>query len=336
MAKARRARRKRLRTFVVGFALLLFLLAVVLLIRLQELPPPSIDAAQLAEAAYSPPAWVGDLAERDLGEISGLARSHRVAERMWAVNDGGNAGRLYAIGLHGEDHGSIRLRHVENDDWEALASYELDGDPYLLIADVGDNLSRKKKRRLHAVREPTFESGAAPKKIDVLWTLEFRYDDGPRDCEAVAVDAARREILLLTKRDLPARLYVLELPGKKGPQSAKTVVARFSTEVFNIPQPTAEEASDRFPFGAWLAQPTALDVEPDGSAALVLTYGNVYRFAKAPSESWRAAFRRIPERVRIPALRQAEALGFVPGGASFMLTSEKRPAPLYRYDPLPR
>jgi hypothetical protein len=77
-------------------------------------------------------------------------------------------------------------------------------------------------------------------------------------------------------------------------------------------------------------------VAPDGSAALVLTYGAVYRFAKQPDEDWSAAFTRLPERIRTPALAGAEAIGFVPGGGSFLLTTERHPAPLYRFDAAPR
>ncbi len=336
MVAARRSQRRSRRAVGVVLVVLAFLAAVWFLMRLQQLPPPSIAAERLAEAAYASPIWVGDLADPGLVEASGFARSHRAHDRMWLLNDSGNAERLYAVGLRGERHGVIQVRGVENDDWEDLASYELAGQPYLLIADTGDNLSRKSMRTLHAVEEPAFEAGNAPRDVGVAWSLEFRFPDGPRDCEAVAVDVARGEILLLSKRDLPAHLYSLPLPGAAGPASDEPLVARYLVEVFNIPQPTADDARGRFLLGAKLGQPTSLDVAPDGSAALVLTYGAVYRFAKQPDEDWRAAFRRLPERIRTPALSQAEAIAFVPGGGSFLLTTERRPAPLYRFDALRR
>ncbi|MBW2360603.1 MAG: hypothetical protein JRG84_06840, partial [Deltaproteobacteria bacterium] len=300
MTAARRPRRRVSRTLLPALLVLLFLTAAWLLVRLQELPQPTIPAERLVEAAYASPVWVGDLDDPEIEEASGFARSHRARDRMWLLNDSGNAARLYAVGLRGERHAAIEVRGIENDDWEDLASYEMDGQPYLLIADTGDNLSRKSTRTLHAVEEPAFEVGSAPRNVGVAWSLEFRFPDGPRDCEAVGVDATRGEILLLTKRDLPARLYMLTLPGGAGEAADGPVVARHLTEVFNIPQPTANDARGRFPLGAWLGQPTSLDVAPDASAALVLTYGAVYRFAKAPQEDWRTAFARLPQRIRTP------------------------------------
>ena len=115
----------------------------------------------------------------------------------------------------------------------------------------------------------------------------------------------------------------------------EVAVARFVTEVGNIPQPTAGDAEGRFPFGPWLGQPTSLDVASDGRSALVLTYGAAYVFRRASDEGWDAAFSRLPERVALPALPGAEAIGYAPRGSSFFVTSERRPAPLYRIDPRP-
>jgi hypothetical protein len=113
-------------------------------------------------------------------------------------------------------------------------------------------------------------------------------------------------------------------------------VARFVTEVFNIPQPTRADGEGMFPLGAMLAQPTSLAISPDGGEAIVLTYGGAYRFARAPGEPWRAAFRRLPGRIRTPPIRGAEAIGFAPGGESVFVGTEGRRSPLYRYDALPR
>ena len=336
MTAPRRPFRRRLRTFVVALVFVLFIAGSWLLMWARQVPPPSIPAEALQEAAYAAPRWVGNLAHKDLEEASGFARSHLARDRMWLLNDSSNPERLYAIGLRGQAHGVVKVRGVENDDWEDLASYELDGQPYLLIAETGDNFSRKKKRAFHAVKEPAFSAGEAPKKVDVDWTLEFRFEDGPRDCEAVAVDVVRREILLLTKRDLPARLYVLDLPGAEGPANDRVAVARYLTDVFNIPQPTQEDVRERSIRGAWLGQPTSLDIAPDGKTALALTYGAAYLFSRSEDEDWAAAFQRRPLRVRTPTLLRAEAIGFIPGGESFLLTTEARSAPVYRYDALAR
>ena len=331
-----RSRRRWLWMLPVAFAVLVVFVLAAVVSRLQQLPPPTVSAGLLRDADFSPPVWVGDLESKKVDEASGFARSNRRPDRMWTLNDSGNSEDLHAVGLRGEDHGRVRVKKTRNDDWEDLASFELGGTPYLLIADTGDNLSRKATRVLLAVEEPAFDPGDAPKKVRPVWRLEFRYEDGPRDCEAVGVDATRGEILLLSKRDVPARLYSLRLPDAPSALDGKVAVARFVTEVGNIPQPTEADGVGRFPFGPWLGQPTSLDVSPDGRSALVLTYGTAYVFSRMPDEGWGEAFSRLPERVALPALKGAEAIGYAPGGESFFVTSERRPAPLYRVDALRR
>jgi hypothetical protein len=48
----------------------------------------------------------------------------------------------------------------------------------------------------------------------VAWRVRFRFEDGPRDCEAMAVDPEQPRALLLSKRTEPPVLYELTLlPG---------------------------------------------------------------------------------------------------------------------------
>jgi hypothetical protein len=323
---------------------LLVACSVVVVVMSQRLPAPTIEAGRLAEADYRPAMLVGNLSDPELDEASGLARSHRAHDRMWLINDSGNLPRLYAIGLAGEHHGIVEVRDVENDDWEDIASYVQDGTPYLLIADVGDNRQGKPTRWLHAVEEPELEPGRAPPSAEVVWTLPFRYADGPRDSESVAVDAMRGEILLLSKRDTPAHLYRLPLPRSGDEIPAEPAVARFLTEVRNIPQPTRADAIRRYPRGPMLEMPTSLDVSEDGRLALVLTYHSAYLFERSPDEDWAAAFRGLPARISLPRLNGFESAGFLPGSEAFavtpergaqgfFVTSERPRGPLYRFVP---
>ena len=61
---------------------------------------------------------------------------------------------------------------------------------------------------------------AAPLKP--AWSIAFRWPDGARDCEAVAVDAARGQILLISKKRQPPELFALPLrPRGSGLQVAR-------------------------------------------------------------------------------------------------------------------
>ena len=86
----------------------------------------------------------GYLQNPDIREASGLARSHRDSNLLWTMNDGGSPPVLYAIGTDGSDRGSVHLKNATNVDWEDIASYEIDGKSWLIVADIGDNESIRK------------------------------------------------------------------------------------------------------------------------------------------------------------------------------------------------
>jgi len=81
---------------------------------------------------------VGNLGYKPLDETSGLARSSRDPDLLWAVNDDG-ASVLYGIARNGRKRGKVGIRKAGHRDCEDLAAFELDGTAYLLIADTGDN-----------------------------------------------------------------------------------------------------------------------------------------------------------------------------------------------------
>ena len=100
------------------------------------------------------------------------------------MNDSGKP-LLYALDTRGNHLGRVDLRKSDNRDWEDLASFVLDGEPYLLVADIGDNTARFKKRTLYIAKEPR----ANESKTKVDGRIEFRYPNGPRDAESAAVDS---------------------------------------------------------------------------------------------------------------------------------------------------
>jgi hypothetical protein len=297
---------------------------------------PAREVQRWQAAPYHSAVHVADVANRGLSEVSGLAASRLRDDLLWAVNDSGGKARLYAFGLDGRDRGCVRVEGAMNRDWEDLASFRLDGGAYLLIADVGDNGAKRRTSVLYAVAEPPIRGEKLGKnaEVPVSWTLRFRYEDGSRDCEAVAVDAAGGRILLLTKRRFPSALYELPLAerGRDG-----VALARRVTEVPHLPRPSSRwwplPGSGKRSLRRLGSFATAMDLAADGSAAAVLTYGDAFLFSRSGGESWAEAFARSPRRIALPRLRQAEALTFVPDGHTLYVTSEGRRAPLLRLDP---
>ncbi len=266
---------------------------------------------------------VSSIDSKRLDEISGLARSHRREGVFWAINDDGPA-EIHAIDLDGKKHGSVRIRDASNRDWEDLASFELDGVPYLVVADIGDNMAEYKTRRLYIVKEPKPDK----KRVKIAWQIKFRYPGGPRDAEAIAVDVENERILLLSKRDIPAMLY--ELPLR--PESGKTLEARRIGPLTTLPRPAKSDVQNAMFTKDWHWQPTAMDFAPDGRSAVILTNAGVYFFERRGRERWADAFARAPLGIGLGRLRNAESIAISGSGDWALLTIEQRHAPLARVD----
>ena len=259
------------------------------------------------------PERVGTLANPQLKEVSGLAASSLYPSLLWAINDGGDDPLLYAVGSDGADLGTFRVEGAQNNDWEALASFRLREDAYLLIADVGDNWEQRQMATLYVVKEPDVTTTGLDSEavIPIAWQIHFTYEDGPRDCEAVSVDTVHQSVLMMTKRGPTPLLY--EVPLKSADSDAPAT-ARKLTSV---------------PHFSW---PTDMDLSPDGLSAVVLNYNHAYLFRRQTQDDWPEAFQKKPRRLQFETLVQQEAICFGFYGKSVWVTSERRPAPLVRID----
>ncbi|MBC8040911.1 MAG: hypothetical protein H7Y06_10240, partial [Opitutaceae bacterium] len=161
---------------------------------------------------YDPPQRTGAL-PAEAKESSGLAASRRDPRMLWTLNDSGGQPVLYALDPNGARRGDLRITGVRNIDWEDLASFEIDGLSYLLVADVGDNANQRTDCALYIVAEPDPAelSPVRETTATVAWKIPVRYLDAPRDVESVAVDARAGVVYLLAKRTTPHGLYTLPL-----------------------------------------------------------------------------------------------------------------------------
>ena len=266
----------------------------------------------------------GDLQNPAIQEASGLTRSHRDEKLLWTINDGGSPPILYAIGTDGSDQGSVQISNATNVDWEDIASYEIDGKSWLIVADVGDNENAREDVTLYIVEEPLpSQENTAPAKA-----ISFVYPDGPRDAEAIAVDVEQKQILVLSKRTVPAVLYAVPLNASPD----KTIIATRLGEVSSIPQPGKDDVFTGNPGFVWHWQPTSMDISADGHSAVILSYSALYQFEKAAGESWIDAMQFAPVRADHGSMEFAEAITFSKDGDSIFITSEKQNPPLLRLD----
>ncbi|RYD49378.1 MAG: hypothetical protein EOP85_01705 [Verrucomicrobiaceae bacterium] len=255
-------------------------------------------------------------------EASGLAVSPRDGRFLWIIDDSGAKPEIHLIQTDGTNRGAIRLKDVKNKDWEDLDSFTLDGKSYLLVADTGDNDYKRESVTLWILREPDLPKTGANLDGSVIprSKIQFRFEDGPRDCESVAVDEKSGKIILISKRTKPPQVYELPLAlnNKRG-----TLVAR---KIGNT-QVKCPVAS-LIPFRN---QPTGLDISVDGSMAAAITYYGVFLFSRKPAESWADAFSRQPTVLAAHHLPQAESVAISKDGRSIFAVSEGKNSAIVRY-----
>ena len=302
--------------------LVLCLLSFVLLLTACAQPPP-----------YDPPQRTGTL-PAVIRESSGLAASRRDPRILWTHNDSGDQPVLYALEANGARRGILRLTGARNIDWEDLASFQLDGRAYLLIADVGDNASQRTDCALLIIEEPdpATLSPLDETPVRIAWTIPVSYLDGPRDVESVAVDPEAGLIYLLAKRTSPHGLYTLPLRiPADGVIPAATPVAQVPNAFF--PQPSISQALLPLPTGRYRTQPTGMDFAADGSAAVVLGYGDVLLFPRQNDEPWKTTLMRPPVVLAPHGFIQAEGVAFGADNCTIFVSSEGAGTSISRYQP---
>ena len=119
----------------------------------------------------------------------------------------------------GEIGGELSLPEAKNRDWEAMASVVIDSVPHLIVGDVGDNGLNRRDCQLYILPEPGLNSLENSENANFkARRVEFTYQDGPHNCEAMGVDPITRDIWLIEKIYLDGNqtrapgVYALQFP----------------------------------------------------------------------------------------------------------------------------
>lgn len=244
-----------------------------------------------------------EFADKTLCESSGLTISPRGDDIFYTHNDSGDTARFFAVDRTGKLAATFDVPGVDHVDWEDMSAFSMRGENLILLADVGDNSQRRDFLTLYVVAEPRLHK----KEARLLQTIRFTFDDGPRDCEAVAVAPETGEILLVEKAlELASNVYRLTWP--EGPRPALQKAERIA----RIDVPLV----------------TAMDISPDGRRLVVGTYTHAVEYVRRDAEGWAAALARRGSTIKLPARRQGEAICYGRDCRTLYLTSEKLPTPL--------
>lgn len=266
----------------------------------------------------------------EVTESSGLARSRLEDDLLWTHNDSGDVPRLFAFDSQGSWRATVRLAKAKALDWEDMCSFDRDGKHYLAVADSGDNRRQRKSVVIYGVEEPQLQKQRADKPSKLSSELRFeihvRYPAGAADCEALAYDPWRKQLILVTKEALRARIYAISFNPAGGKQ--ETQAQQIGSVI--LPMVTGATVSD------------------DGQMLALATYGpscllrrpSQTDWSKATSEqrtqaTWMPANAEGLELVPAPPRRQGESICFDRTGTRLLMTSEGHPMPLFTVDATP-
>jgi hypothetical protein len=228
---------------------------------------------------------VGELPP-NVRESSGIAASRQYADRLYHINDSGDAGRFYVTRIDGSNLQAVGVAGFRPSDTEAMSLGPCPGSPKrscVYIGDIGDNRRRRKAIEVVAVEETrSFGATATP-----VARFTLRYPDGPHDAESMAVHPDGTLFILTKERR--ARLFKATL---------------------NSSEPKLESVTSLDAGNA----PTDMAISDDGSRMLVLTYKEAVEFVQD-----------FGQQLRIPllSLPQQESVTYLPGGDSFLFTTER-------------
>lgn len=248
-------------------------------------------------------------------ESSGLAISHANPGHIWVHNDSGDKARLYLVSLDGQLKATVNLAGADSVDWEDMCSFVVDGQPWLLIADTGDNARARGRKnsqcRLYLVKEQkiTNTDNNASLTWDVDVAVKFEYQDGVWDCEGVGVDSQRREILLLTK-GAPQNCGLYSMPLDLNDAKQNRTAKRIAT-----------------PF---ILFATAMDISASGQTLAIGTMLNGVVVKRQPDQTWTQAFSKLGTAIDLPPRIQGETICFDQTGKWLYLNSEGVDQPLWR------
>ena len=269
------------------------------------------ESIRSRKTVYGQPRQIGLLADREIDESSGLARSLLNPDAFWTHNDSGDIPRLFLIDRSGQTLARLVVEGAQAIDWEDIASFKHGPHSYLLIGDVGDNAAKRELYTLYIVREPQIDRETRQPVVDnirPLITIPFTYEDGPHNCESIAVDSSEGKIYLVSKeRSHECNVYELPLPME---EVTEQLVAR---KVARLD----------------ISRTTAMDISPDGMRAVVLTYGDAYEYVRDKDETWVEAFARKGRTLRMPPRVKGESICYGADSKTLYLTSEHAFQPIW-------
>lgn len=241
-------------------------------------------------------------------ESSGVAVSRQNANHLWTHNDGGDA-RVFLLSERGSLKGIVRVLGADVEDLEDIAVGPcgdlLDAASCLYLSDTGDNGRDRDSYSILIAREPDFTAGPQTTiRRDITFnSIRFRYPDGSRDAEALAVSPEGRLLVITKGQEGAAELFEVPTTGEGAPIVEATSISLLPLNV--------EDKDNRV---------TGAAVSPSGDLLAARSDEALYVFRMGDISTWL-------HRCTLPEARQGEGVDFLDED-HFVVTREGRGAPI--------
>jgi len=292
----------------------LFLMGGFFVVSAQSL---SRDSVVTSEAHYVVGTPLGRLESPEIREASGLVASAAAPGFLWTHNDSGDAARIFLVDSLAQHRGTWYLSGTAALDWEEMGHMRIDDQDYLIVGDIGDNRARRSFVSIHIFPEPTFPPDQFADRTDTIFTdtisqelvqtLHLRYEDGPRDAEALFFDASDDLLYVITKRENQVGIYSAALPPRN------EVNLRDDRDTLTL------QRRAQLPL-TWV---TAADISRSGNEILIKNLLQVHHWARVPGETVIQALSRASVRLPYRLEPQGEAISFHPEGKGYYTLSER-------------
>ena len=232
-----------------------------------------------------------------INEASGIADSKANSGMLWVQEDSGNPTQLFLLKKDGSLAKKIFFKAAANRDWEdiALAPGPIAGKNYLYLADIGDNNATNTAAYFYRMEEPAISADTVFKAD----TISFKYADGTRDAEAFLVDAATKDIFIITKRETSSRVYKLTYPYS---------ITSINTAVFLFALPYNLVVSAA--------------MSGDSKEIIVKTYTGLYYYPRGSAETIDQALQKNAVTLSYQQEPQGEAICFASDNSGIFTLSE--------------
>jgi len=264
-------------------------------------------------------------------ETSGLAASQLVDDRLYLVSDS-DWPHFYVTDQTAQSLQQVRIGTLGNKsrDLEDLDVGPCGMTSCLYWANIGGNNVSRDSVEIVLIEElETF-----PERVEPVHRLFLEYPDGNHDAEGLAVHP-NGDIYVLTKEGptitgIPsAKLYRTRAVPWPRPDVPLPLEHIATVDLRNL----SGSLVDLFSHTA-----TAMDISPDGSRLMILTYGNAFEINldldTLPSGSVTKIDKKILHtNIPVQRLAQQEALSYLSEGYAFVYTTEAKggDSPLLRY-----